>query len=258
MFQDHLLYYPDQAGIDEMTASGLAAWPSASDFRGLLAEPAVALRATAIVFHGNAGHAGHRNYYAGALAPLGLRVILAEYPAYGPRAGVLGEASLVADAEKTISLARESYGGPLLVIGESLGAGVAAAAGARQREAIAGLLLITPWDSLENVARHHYPILPVQWLLRDRYDSATNLAAFGRPVFVAIAERDRIIPPRFGQALHAALGQPKRLSIIAGADHNDWFLRVGDDWWRAAIDFLLASEDGPDERNIAVKGRRQD
>lgn len=258
MFQDHLLYYPDQADIDEMTASGLAAWPKASDFRGLLAEPARAPRATAIVFHGNAGHAGHRNYYVGALAPLGLRVILAEYPAYGPRAGVLGEASLVADAERTISLARESYGGPLLVIGESLGAGVAAAASARQREAIAGLLLITPWDSLENVARHHYPLLPVKWLLRDRYDSATNLAAFGRPVFVAIAERDRIIPALFGQALHAALGQPKRLSIIAGADHNDWFLRVGDGWWRVAIDFLLASEDGPDERNIAVTGRRQD
>ena len=51
-------------------------------------------RGTAIVFHGNAGHAGHRAYYARALTPLGLRVILAEYPGYGPRAGQPGEQAL--------------------------------------------------------------------------------------------------------------------------------------------------------------------
>ena len=129
MFQDHLLYYPERASVEEMqvVSRGLAAWPTVSDFRGLLAEPDVPARATVIVFHGNAGHAGHRDYYAEALAPLGLRVLLAEYPAYGPRAGSLGETSLVADAERTISLARELYRGPLLIIGESLGAGVAAA-----------------------------------------------------------------------------------------------------------------------------------
>ncbi|HNE38924.1 alpha/beta hydrolase [Accumulibacter sp.] len=246
MFQDHLLYYPERASVEEMqvVSRGLAAWPTVSDFRGLLAEPDVPARATVIVFHGNAGHAGHRDYYAEALAPLGLRVLLAEYPAYGPRAGSLGETSLVADAERTISLARELYRGPLLIIGESLGAGVAAAVSARQRDAVAGVLLVTPWDKLENVARHHYPLLPVRSLLRDRYDSVTNLVSFGRPVFVAVAERDRIIPAHFGQALEAALAPPKRLSIIAGADHNDWLLRVDDHWWQAAIDFLLAGEAG--------------
>jgi len=244
MFQDHLLYYPERATLDEMQmlSGGLAPWPTAPEFRALLAEPEAPARATVIVFHGNAGHAGHRDYYAEALVPLGLRVLLAEYPAYGPRTGALGETSLVADAVRTISLARDSYPGPLLVIGESLGAGVAAAASARRRDAVAGVLLITPWDKLENVARHHYPLLPVRALLRDRYDSAANLASFGRPVFVAIAEHDRVIPAHFGQALGAALAPPKRLSIIAGADHNDWFLRVGDRWWRAAIDFLLAGE----------------
>jgi len=244
MFQNHLLYFPDRASVAEMATGGLAPWPASDDFRGLLAEPATPPRATVIVFHGNAGHAGHRRYYVDVLTRLGLRVILAEYPAYGARSGELGEQSLVADAERTISLARELYRGPLLIIGESLGAGVAAAASARQRDAVAGVLLVTPWDKLENVARHHYPLLPVRSLLRDRYDSVTNLVSFGRPVFVAVAERDRIIPAHFGQALEAALAPPKRLSIIAGADHNDWLLRVDDHWWQAAIDFLLAGEAG--------------
>ncbi|HJV96099.1 MAG TPA: alpha/beta hydrolase, partial [Albitalea sp.] len=108
-----------------------------------------------------------------------------------------------------------------------------------QRDKVAGLLLITPWDRLVNVAGHHYPWLPASWLLRDRYDSVRHLASFGRPVWVAVAEHDSIIPPRFGTALYASLPGPKRLSLIAGAEHNDWPERVSDAWWREAIDFVL-------------------
>ena len=179
MLQDHLLYFPARASVAEMGRTGLSPWPAPDNFRGLLAEPAGAVRGTAIVFHGNAGHAGQRAYYAEALLPLGLRVILAEYPGYGPRDGALGESSLVADAAASIEAAHRQFGAPLIVIGESLGAGVAAAAVAQQSGRVAGVLLITPWDRLENVASFHYPWLPVRWLLRDRYDSAAHLADFG-------------------------------------------------------------------------------
>ncbi|HNC52553.1 MAG TPA: alpha/beta hydrolase [Accumulibacter sp.] len=239
MFQNHLLYFPDRASVAEMATGGLAPWPASDDFRGLLAEPATPPRATVIVFHGNAGHAGHRRYYVDVLTRLGLRVILAEYPAYGARSGELGEQSLVADAERTIARACERYGEPLLILGESLGAGVAAAASVRQRPAIAGLLLITPWDRLDHVARHHYPLLPVQWLLRDRYDSVAHLAGWDRPVLVVIAGDDTIVPARFGRALYDSLAEPKRLTVVAGAGHNDWFDQLDEDWWRQAIEFLL-------------------
>lgn len=238
-FQDRLLYFPAPATVRQMEAGGLRAWPSAEDFRGLLAEPAGPARATAIVFHGNAGHAGHRAFYAAPLTALGLRVILAEYPGYGPRSGGVGEASLVADAEQTIELAERRYGGPVLLVGESLGAGVAAAAATGQRQRVAGLLLITPWDRLEHIAAHHYPWLPVGWLLRDRYDSAAHLASIGRPVVVAVAERDHIVPARYGRALHEALAEPKRLMVIAGAGHNDWLDAVDSRWWEEAFSFLL-------------------
>ncbi|MGX6567164.1 alpha/beta hydrolase [Cupriavidus necator] len=240
MMQDHFLYFPDKASVDAMVSPGLRAWPGPQDFRGLVAEPAGPARATAMVFHGNAGHAGHRGYYASALTKLGLRVILAEYPAYGPRTGALGERSFVADAEQSIALARRQFGGPLLLVGESLGAGVAAAAAARQRESVAGVLLITPWDKLVHIASHHYPWLPAGWVLRDRYDSAANLEGFGRPVMVAVAERDTIVPARFGQALYASLGEPRRLAVIGGAGHNDWAGHVDTAWWQEAVAFLLS------------------
>ncbi len=222
LFQDRLLYFPARASVAEMATGPLVPWPSAGDFRGLVAEPKGVARATAIVFHGNAGHAGHRGFYVEALVPLGVRVILAEYPGYGPRDGELGEASLVADAATTIEQAHRLHGAPLLIIGESLGAGVAAAAVARQKTLVAGVLLITPWDRLDSVARFHYPWLPVRWLLRDQYDSAANLAAFGRPVIVAVAERDSIVPARFGVSLVRGLAA----TAAAAAHGRRWPQRL--------------------------------
>lgn len=238
--QDRFLYFPEKAAVEALAAGGQRAWPAPEAFRGLVAEPPGRAYGTAIVFHGNGGHAGHRSYYAAPLNRLGLRVILAEYPGYGPRDGALGEASLVDDARQTIALAHRLYGAPVLLIGESLGAGVAAAAGARERDKIAGLLLITPWDRIAHVAAYHYWWLPVKWLLRDRYDSVSHLASFDRPVLVAVAEHDSIVPARFGRALYDALTGPRQLMVVKGADHNDWPDRVDDAWWREATGFLLA------------------
>lgn len=239
MGQEKLIYYPQRAPLAAWAPPGLAPWPSAQDPRGLVATPASPPRATAVVFHGNAGHAGHRLAYAQVLTQLGLRVILAEYPGYGPRDGALGEASLVADAAQTLALAAREAGAPLVVIGESLGAGVAAAAAARVPDQVAGLLLFTPWNRLDDVAAHHYPLLPVRWLLRDRYESAAHLAALGKPVWIAVAERDDIVPAEFGIALHDALPGPRRLKVIEGAGHNDWWPHMDAQAWQAALDFVL-------------------
>jgi alpha-beta hydrolase superfamily lysophospholipase len=244
MFQDRLLYFPARASLADLPKD-LQPWPSATEFRGLIAEPpGGAQRGTILVFHGNAGHAGHRRPYAEALQRLGLRVILAEYPGYGPRDGALGQASLVDDATRTLELAASHFGKPLVVLGESLGAAVAAAAGARKAPAISGLLLITPWDRLENVASHHYPWLPVRWLLRDRYDTAEILRHAGLPIVIVIAEQDEIVPARLGRALHEAVGAAHPLVVVPAAGHNDWLGRVDDEWWRRTLAPLLPPTGG--------------
>ena len=240
MFQDSLLYFPDRGALstvaDEARREGMVPWPAAGAYRGLLAEPKGAARGTLVLFHGNAGHAGHRGRYVDSLSRLGVRVILAEYPGYGPREGELGEASLVPDARETVALVRRQFPGPLILAGESLGAGVAAAA-AKDFD-VEALLLITPWDSLKNVAGHHYPWLPVGWMLRDRYDSAGNLAAYRGRVAVVVAEQDSIVPAKFGRALFANLPEPKRLWTIPDAEHNDWRDHVDAAWWESVLGFL--------------------
>lgn len=240
--QDRLLYFPEAATLGQMATGGLRPWPGPDEFRGLVSEPPGTARATAIVFHGNAGHAGHRAWYVQALSPLGLRVILAEYPGYGARSGRPGAKVFGEDARQTLEIAQRLYGGPLLVVGESLGAAVAADVAGRRPDLASGLLLVTPWDRLANVASHHYPLLPVRWLLNDRYDSVEALRAYARPVVVAVAEHDTIVPARFGIALHDALDAPKRLMVIPQGGHNDWPGRVDRQWWWQAVDFALESD----------------
>jgi fermentation-respiration switch protein FrsA (DUF1100 family) len=241
MFQDRLIYFPENPPLAALLAEArrhdLTPWPGEGDYRGLLRDPAGPVRGTLLLFHGNAGHAGHRDGYADELTGLGLRVILAEYPAYGSRPGRLGEAALVADAAKTLAMARRQFAGPLLLAGESLGAGVAAAVA--NSADVDAILLITPWDRIESIARHHYPWLPVGAFLRDRYDSVANLDGYRGRVAMVVAERDSIVPPRFALRLFASLSGPKRLWIVPAADHNDWMARVDGAWWQSVISLLL-------------------
>jgi len=238
---DRFLYFPAKAPVSELVSPGLRPWPSAGEFGGLILDESGLNRATAVVFHGNAGHAGHRTYYADKLKAQGLRVILAEYPGYGPRDGAVGEKSLVDDASDTISRAYAMYGAPLLVIGESLGSGVAAAAAARQKDKVSGLLMITPWNHLHDVASYHFPWLPIKLVLRDQYDSEKNLRGFAGPVAILVAGRDRTVPPDVGLALYASLSEPKRLTVVDGAEHNDWQAHIAPGWWAKTIDFLLGA-----------------
>ena len=121
IFQRKLLYLPMGPQLSEQRASaeGLLYWPSFENYQGFLsqAEP-VDAKGTVIVFHGNAGAAYHRSFYARALSTHNLRVILAEYPGYGGRTGALSEEVLVKDALETIRLAYQAYGEPLYLWGE--------------------------------------------------------------------------------------------------------------------------------------------
>lgn len=192
------------------------------------------------MFHGNDGHALQRGWFADEMERLGYRTLLAEYPGYGHRPGATDEQTLSTDAAETIAALRQGFAGPLIVAGKSLGAGVASAALARDPSGVAGVMLMTPWDNLGNVASYHYPILPARLLLRDRYDSIANLNVFKGPKFVLIAERDSIIPAKFGHTLFNSLDAKKKLLELPNSEHNDWLNEMRPENWQEAMQFLSA------------------
>ena len=243
-----MLYFPsnDVPGEKYLASRAMEFWPSGREgYRGFVSTgDARAAKGTIVVFHGNAGTAADRDYYLPALAPLGFRVLLAEYPGYGSRKGRPGEAAFLQDAQETLRLASAHYGRPLYLLGESLGCGVAAAVAKDPPTPIDGIILITPWDTLLSVAQHHYPWFPVRLFLHDRYDSVGNLKTYGGPVAVIGAEMDDVIPLRHAQTLYDALQTRKKLWIIKGAGHNDWSILVQPPWWKGITDFVRGDAGG--------------
>lgn len=239
--QRQMLYFPDTTKLSpaQVNEFGLHHWPSVERFHGFVAQQEPPdVRGTIIIFHGNAGAAVHRLFYAKALGRQHFRVLLAEYPGYGGRDGSPTEATLVEDAAAAMQLAYTQFGAPLYVWGESLGCGVAAAAVRQTEVPIAGLVLFLPWDSLANVASSHYPWVPVRWLLRDRYDSVANLRNVKGPVAVVLAGEDEVIPVHHGKELYAQLDTTKKLWVMPGAGHNTMPVAADLVWWREVADFL--------------------
>ena len=152
----------------------------------------------------------------------GIGWLLVNYRGYGASEGAPSETALVTDALALYDHARRLPGVDaerIFVVGRSLGSGVAVALAAER--ALNGVVLVNPYDSLGAVAKHYYPYLPVNWMLKHRFDSIGRAGALRAPLLALIAERDEVIPPAHGLRLFEAWGGPKRKVMLGGAGHND-------------------------------------
>lgn len=162
--------------------------------------------------------------------------LLVDYRGYGSSGGTPSERALVADGLLWYDHAAQKLGASsIFVFGRSLGSGVAVQVAAAR--AVGGVILATPYDSLTNVARHHYPYLPVSWMLKHPFDSVGRAPAIAAPLLCLVAERDEVIPVVHPTRLFDAWKGPKRWVELAGAGHN------GTDevpaFWRAIREFLV-------------------
>jgi fermentation-respiration switch protein FrsA (DUF1100 family) len=198
-------------------------------------------RAPTILFlSGNAGNRAMRAPLAAALAARGIATLLVDYRGYGGNPGAPSEEGLARDARAArrylagradIDAARVVY------FGESLGTGVAVRLAAEKPPR--GLVLRSPFTSLTDVGRHHYPFLPVRPLLRHRFASIDRIAGIRCPVLMIAARHDSIVPMPLSERLFAATTAPKQLLIVDNADHNDFALLAG----RQVIDAVAAFVD---------------
>lgn len=247
--QRSMIYYPSKnstAALEqEATTQGFQAWKNPLDetigYQSLAGptdpRPPVAM----VIFHGNAGYALHRSDYASLLRAAApnhaVSLYILEYPGYGARSGSPSQESFLAAAREAIDTIPPIT--PVILLGESIGTGVASATASAIPDRIQGLLLLTPFDRLANVAQHHYPILPIRWIMRDQYPAEDWLKKYQGPIVIILAANDTIVPAKFGQKLHDTYAGPKLLLIADQADHNDLLHALPKSTWQQALDFVL-------------------
>jgi uncharacterized protein len=229
--QRTLIYNPDRARSSPQQdgLTGVDVWtmptPDGEHLEVWFA-PAQPGRSTVLYFHGNAGYVDLRRDRLGDLQARGFGVLMPSYRGYGGSSGKPTEAANVADAKLAYETLRAKgiAASDIIVMGESLGTGVATQLAASRK--VAGLVLDSPYTSMRDLAQRNYPWLPVDWLLWDRYETRIHIKRVTVPLLILHGEADVVVPVAMGVEVRELAVSPVTLLTYASCSHLD-HLRAG-------------------------------
>jgi len=187
-----------------------------------------------VFYHGNAGSACDRAFLAEQFLAAGYGYVLVEYAGYSNDPEPPSHGRIKQDVQNVIAYLTQNELDSVAIIGESIGAGVAA-----YHTALAPpdrLLLISPFTNLRAVAATRFWFYPTRHLVRNAYDVERDLMTYPGPTTIIHGTADRIIPFRLGEALYQTLPGEKTFVPITDAGHNNLFTR--DDTYQAVEQFL--------------------
>jgi pimeloyl-ACP methyl ester carboxylesterase len=151
-------------------------------------------------------------------------IVVFHYRGYRPSTGSPSARALLDDAPQAYDFAAARFPDRRIVaVGFSIGCGVAASLAPKRP--LAGLILVTPFDSLEAVAAEQFGWLPVHWLFRHEMNAARWLSASAVPTAIVAAERDTLVTAARTEGLRRATARLVYDRTIPGAGHNDIYDR---------------------------------
>ena len=147
----------------------------------------------------------------------GFDIVAFNYRGYVGSNGKPSEKNLFQDAIKIYDkFAKDSK---VILIGRSLGTGVAVYL-ASKREA-KGLVLITPYDSIASLAKQKYPYLPIDLLLKHKFNSIKYISKIKIPVAVIEVENDTTVPNKNTQKLIKKVKNLVAFIVLKNTTHAD-------------------------------------
>jgi pimeloyl-ACP methyl ester carboxylesterase len=238
-FQERMLFFPrpldsrpaPRPNLEEVSIAAA----DGVKLRGWLVKGGGAPAPLVIYFGGNAEEvswlAGVADHFAG------WSLLLVNFRGYGESDGKPGEKELLEDGLVIHDYARrrpDVNSGRIVAMGRSLGSGVAVHLAAHR--SLRGVILVSPYDSIVEVAKGHYPFLPVSLMLRHRFDSLARAQQIEVPLMCLVATEDRVIPAARSRALFEAWRGTKTWIEVPRSDHDS--ISGEPEYWRSIADFL--------------------
>ncbi len=174
---------------------------------------------TLVFFHGNAGNLSNRVYKLNEFNKLDINIFILAWRSFSGNDGEPTEQNLYNDAKKSIKWLNSKgvSNKNIILYGESLGTGVAVELGLMNN--FKGIILESPFTSMENAAKNIYPWLPVKYLLKDKYDSESKIKKIKIPILIIHGKKDRIVPFKMGKKLYELANNPKFFYSTQEDDH---------------------------------------
>jgi fermentation-respiration switch protein FrsA (DUF1100 family) len=241
-FQDQLIFFPKRGGTVVGPGEDL----------NLRAEDGVALHArwipragaehTLLYFHGNAGNLADRSPLLEAFQHFGANLLALEYRGYGQSAGTPSELGLYRDARAAYDWAVARVpANKLVLFGESLGGGPACELASTRQ--VGGVILLSTFTSIADMAARSFPWLPVWWMVTTRFDNLTKIGRIKAPKLIIHSRGDEVVPFDMGPRLLAAAREPKTALWLDSAGHNETFYAHGQRVVQAVRRFLEGLKD---------------
>ena len=229
IFQRSFLYFPEKEEVDSSyffntglkeialtTSDGLV-------LKSLFKKPSSKDRSTILIFHGNAGHVGHRVDKFKHFIESGYGLLLLEYRGYGKNPGKTSENGIYKDGQAALNFLfkQNILSKKIILYGESLGCGIATKLSTEN--SFGATILEAPYTSIADVAQSHYWYLPAKWLVLDKHDIIGIIEDIKSPLLVIHGEKDNIINIQLGKKVFNAAPEPKQALYLPNAGHNNLF-----------------------------------
>ena len=229
VFQRQMLYAPwgtpkplnEYEGLAQFQTVVLTAKDGNPTF-GWYAPPPSPDAYTIVFFHGNGGNLSLWDSAFALMHQHKFGVLAVEYRGYGGAVGDVGEENFYADARAGIDYLIQTAKIPqskIILMGHSMGSGVAVQMATEYD--LAAMVLISPYINVAAVGKDRFPYIPVDLLLRERFDSIAKITRVAEPILIFHGDADTLIRAEQSQELFDAATSPKERILMPGIGHDN-------------------------------------
>jgi len=174
---------------------------------------------TLLFFHGNAGKIDNRIYKLNEFSKLDLNYLIFAYRGFSGNEGKPSEKGLYKDARATkywLNL-NNIEDSKIILYGESLGTSIAVDL-AKEFD-FSGIILESPFTSMQELAKIYYPYLPIKLLLKDKFKTDEKISNINSPILIMHGKKDKIVPFFMGEKMFNLAKNPKYSFFVDYDDH---------------------------------------
>jgi len=222
LMQDRLIFlpsHPDKNIYSQFKANEISFEADEMKRHGWRVLVNSAAQKTLLYFGGNAEDVVYLNFEAEQLDVQ--QIITINHPGYGKSEGEPSQKNLYQNALNTYDYVLNKYNlepANVVIMGRSLGSAVASYLAANRKNA--GLVLVTPFDSIANLAAEHYKYFPVKILLKHKFSTIDFFSKISSPILVIAARQDEVITIKSLQNVKSKLGDKNEFVLYDGVGHN--------------------------------------